>query len=266
VAVNLSIILVAYNSGGHLAESLPALNSIDVDHPREIIVVNNFPAEDLSSLCESHYAKLITPGGNIGFGRGVNLAYSQSTGDVILLCNPDAIPTEGAIESSLKYLDEHPDTGIVCPKLVYPDGATQESVRRFYDWRSALYARAPWRNDKNPPAYFRRYMMMDEDFSRTMDIDWAIGAAMFIRRELIAKMGSRIFDPRYFLYFEDVDLCLTCWRNGYKVIYLPEAVFVHHYERVSRKSPLSKANRHHMVSFLKFILKHGGLPRRPSLK
>jgi N-acetylglucosaminyl-diphospho-decaprenol L-rhamnosyltransferase len=264
VPIDVTVILVAYNSGKHLAESLPALNCVDSDISREVIVVNNFPEEDLYQLCIENHAKLYTPGSNLGFGRGVNFGYKKSSGDVILICNPDAIPEEGAITAALKYLDEHPDTGIVCPRLVYPDRKRQASVRRFYDWGSALYARVPWRNDGNPPLYFRRYMMMDDDRSQTMEIDWAIGAAMFIRCELIEKMGKRIFDPRYFLYFEDVDLCFTCWRTGYKVIYLPKAVFVHHYDRKSRKSPLSKANWYHLVSFLKFVFKHGGLPRRPS--
>ena len=259
----LSIILVAYKSAHHLAESLPVLRDIDPDIEREIIVVNNYPDEDLGDLCKQHDAKLLIPGENIGFGRGVNFGYREATGDAILVCNPDAIPEAGGLSAPVGYLTLSAEAGIVCPKLVYPDGTLQDSARRFYDWKSALYARAPWRNDENPPEFFRRYMMMGENFDSIRDIDWALGAALFMRRTLCEKMGNRIFDPRYFLYFEDVDLCFTCWRMAYKVIYLPEAVFVHHYERVSRKSPLSKANMYHMSSFFKFIAKHRGLPPRP---
>jgi hypothetical protein len=263
---NLTVILVAYHSAHHLAESLPILRNIDHGVPREIIVVNNSPEEDLADICREHEAKLLVPGGNLGFGRGVNYGFRESSGDVILVCNPDAIPKEGALKGSYDFLVRNDNVGIVCPKLIYPDGTMQESVRRFYDWRSALYARSPLRNDKNPPEYFRRYMMLDEDFSSTCEIDWALGAVMFIRRELADKMDGKIFDPRYFLYFEDVDLCYTCWRLGYKVMYLPESVFVHHYERKSKKNPLSKANMHHLVSFVKFLFKHHGLPPRPEVE
>jgi len=259
----LSIILVAYQSGEHLAHTLPVLKTLDESIECEIIVVNNFPEEDLGGLCKRFDAKLITPGENLGFGRGVNLGYSQSSGDIILVCNPDATPQTGAISIALNFLDKHDEAGIICPKLIYPDGSHQQSARRFYTWNAALYARSPFRNDDDPPGYFREYMMTDEDFSYTRDIDWAIGAAMFITRKLAEEMGGIIFDPRYFLYFEDVDLCYTCWRLGYSVVYLPDAVFVHHYERKSKKSPLSKANMHHLVSFVKFVAKHGGLPSRP---
>jgi len=261
----LTIILVAYRSAKHLAESLPVLSAIDPEIQREIIVVNNYPEEDLGDICGEFNAKLLIPGKNLGFGRGVNFGYIEAEGDVVLVCNPDAVPREGAISMSIGYLAMNADTGIVCPKLVYPDGTLQDSARRFYDWKSALYARVPWRNDENPPEYFRRYMMMGEDFNSVLNIDWALGAALFIRRDLCERMGARVFDPRYFLYFEDVDLCYTCWRLGYKVIYLPEAVFVHHYERTSKKSPVSKANMCHMMSFFKFAAKHRGLPPRPEI-
>lgn len=261
----LTIILVAYHSAKHLAESLPVLSAIDPDIEREIIVVNNYHGEDLGDICNKFNVKLLIPGKNLGFGRGVNFGYKEAEGDVILVCNPDAVPREGAISASIGYLAMHTEAGIVCPKLVYPDGTLQDSARRFYDWKSALYARAPWRNDENPPEYFRRYMMMGEDFDSVLNIDWALGAALFIRRDLCEQMGARVFDPRYFLYFEDVDLCYTCWRSGYKVVYLPESVFVHHYERTSKKSPVSKANMRHMMSFFKFVAKHRGLPPRPEI-
>ena len=262
----LSIILVAYHSAKHLAITLPVLRSIDATIPREIIVVNNSPEENLTGICAEHDAKLLIPGTNLGFGRGVNFGYKQTSGDIILVCNPDAVPQVGAISSCVEYLEKHSEAGIISPKLIYPDGTHQQSARRFYSWKAALYARSPWRNDDNPPKYFREYMMTDEDFSKTRDIDWALGAALFIRRSLAERMGGRIFDPRYFLYFEDVDLCYTCWRMGFDVVYLPDAVFVHHYERRSKKSPLSRANMHHLVSFMKFVAKYGGLPSRPGVK
>ncbi|MEK7307338.1 MAG: glycosyltransferase, partial [Nitrospirota bacterium] len=93
----------------------------------------------------------------------------------------------------------------------------------------------------------------DWDHMTIREIDWALGACMMIRTEAVP---DEVFDPRFFLYFEDVDLCLRLKKAGWKVVYHPEAAAVHEHRQKSRKNPFSRANYEHFKSWVKFILKY----------
>ena len=98
--------------------------------------------------------------------------------------------------------------------------------------------------------------MADWDHNALREIDWALGAAFMARRSALAK--GRLFDDRYFLYMEDVDLCLTLRQNGWGVYYVPTAVMTHHHIGTSRKKAISRANWEHLKSYINFLMKHGG--------
>ena len=100
--------------------------------------------------------------------------------------------------------------------------------------------------------------MSDWDHGDVREVDWVLGAAMMMRREAI---GDTVMDERYFIYFEDVDLCVRLQQKGWKVIYHPGAEMVHHHRRASADGFLNRRKYEHFKSWIKFSLKHAGLER-----
>ena len=106
--------------------------------------------------------------------------------------------------------------------------------------------------------------MMDDALDRPCDVDWLLGAALFVRRQALRDPAATepVFDPRYFLYFEDVDLSMDMWRRGWRVRYDPRLTAQHAHMRAS-KHLASVAARQHAAAFFKFVAKWRGLPKRP---
>jgi GT2 family glycosyltransferase len=106
--------------------------------------------------------------------------------------------------------------------------------------------------------------MMNWDHADPREVDWGLGGCMFLRRE--AVRGGEVFDERFFLYMEDVDLCFRMKANGWKVIYYPEAVMVHAHVRESARGIFNRAKWEHLKSMIKFYRKYGGFSPRISGK
>jgi len=260
--MDLTIISVSYFGRADL-ERLSA--SLKVAAPKvawEWLVVNHAP-EDLSGVAWPNEARLIWNGPNDGYAAGINRAVREAKGKYYLLLNPDTRVCPGTLERLVQLFEERPEVGVFFPHVVNPDGTPQQHVRRFYDWKSALYARWPWRRDPGPQ-FFREYLMLSRDPAKECEVDWGLGGTLATRAALKNEAGE-LLDPRYFLYFEDVDFCYSAWQRGWKVIAHPGPVIEHHHARHSKKL-FSKALLLHGMSFLRFILKHRGLPGRPELK
>jgi N-acetylglucosaminyl-diphospho-decaprenol L-rhamnosyltransferase len=255
----ISVLTVNFRSAGDLtllAESIREYaGGLDV----ELIVANHSPDEPLTLPADRSPSVTVLPSTNRGFAAGVNLAFRQARGEIIMIANPDLRITAATLPRAVEYLDGHPQVGIVLPLLRHPSGEVQDSVRRFYTWATVLYARSPLRWLGVRPAFFRRYLYEDLDRTAPTPVDWGLGAAMFLRRADGDADG--IFDERFFLYFEDVDLCLRMWRRGRAVMYCPHIECLHAHRRSSR-NPLSPAGWWHWWSLCRFIVKHHGLPQR----
>ncbi|MCB9853415.1 MAG: glycosyltransferase family 2 protein [Phycisphaerales bacterium] len=256
----ISVLSVNYHAAEDLKSLAESLREFRGGEPVELVVCNNSRAETLTLESTDDLPVTILDEDNIGFGAGINRAFSASKGDTIFIANPDVRVTDGALAAGAAYLADHPDAGIVLPLLRYPDGTIQPSVRRFYTWPVVFYARSPVRGLAITPQFFRDYLCESIDRSAPSDVDWGLGAAMFLRRRDIAATGP--FDDRFFLYFEDVDLCHRTWKAGRRVVYCPQIECVHAHRRASRKA-LSAAGWHHFQSLLRFVRKHRGLPKRP---
>jgi GT2 family glycosyltransferase len=166
------------------------------------------------------------------------------------------LPSVALLQS---YLDAHPRVGIVAPKLRYPDGRTQESVRTFPNPLALLARRSPFGRTALGRGVLDRYLLDDKDLAVPRPIEWAIGAAILVRRQAIREIGG--MDERIFLYGEDLDWCIRMWKGGWEVHVEPEAVFEHQYTRLSRRTLdlRSAATRHHWASLLKLFAKYPGL-------
>ena len=259
----ISVLTVNYESAADVRTLAASLMEHGDGLCVELIVANNSPAESLELPSGDRLAiRVLDIGANVGYASGVNRALQHAGAPIVMVANPDVRVVGGTLTGAIGILQRTPDAGLLLPLLRYPDGSIQSSIRRFYTWPVILFARSPLRALTHEPPFFRRYLYSDLDRSRPADVDWGLGAAMFLRRE---EWGDGpLFDERFFMYFEDVDLCLRIWGGGRRVVYRPEVECRHEHRRASG-NPLSKAGWHHFRSLVRFVRKHGGLPQRAAV-
>lgn len=256
----ISVLTVNYRTEWDLARMAESLIEHRAGEEVELLITNNSPGQPLELPDASTLFTRIIERPNLGYARGINWAAEEARGDILFIANPDVRIGPGVLPRGRAFLEEHPDVGIVVPLLRSLDGSVQRSVRRFYTWRTSFYARLPLRGRIPDPKFFRDYLMLDDDLSRPTDVDWGLGGAMFLRRGDYPR--GRIFDRRFFLYFEDVDLCYRAWRRGRRVVYHPGLCCEHRHRRQSSHI-LSRHALHHVAAMLRFVWKHGGFPQRP---
>jgi GT2 family glycosyltransferase len=201
-------------------------------------------------------ARVLTPGRNLGYARGVNEGIRASREDLVLVLNPDLVARPGSIQALVRCAEENPRAGIVAPRLLNADGTLQLSARRFYNWKTLLLRRAPLGPYAARSRTLRDHLMADWDHAETREVDWVLGAAMLARRRAIRDVG--LMDERYFLYFEDVDWCQRMWRHGWEVLYCAESTMVHEYGRRSAQLD-PRSIRAHAAGLLRFTEKWSAL-------
>lgn len=202
--------------------------------------------------------------GDYGFGRSNNRAAQQMDVKYYFLLNPDTEITDANILNGLyDYMEAHPNVGIVAPKVLYFDGRLQETCRRFPKWYSPIVQRTSLGKTAFGKRYADEFAMRDFDHETERSIDWAQGSALFIRADVWNRLGG--FDHRYFMYFEDVDLCRRTHLLGYDVRYLPSLTIKHAHGKESAKISNHLKNllfndmaRAHLVSWIKYLWKWKG--------
>ncbi len=229
--MDLSVLIIGYKNHRLVRQTLKGILRVAPVLSYEVIVVENDPSGTTTKMCtEFPTVKVIDHRKNIGFGNGMNLGIKESQGRYILVFNPDVIVLPGAFEELVRYLDEHKDVGMVGPQLHNPDGTLQYSCYKFMEPKTVLYRRLPFiRRLKSVRQHLDAYVMADWDHAQTREVDYLLGAAMLIRREVLDQVGG--FDPAYFMYFEDQDLCRRFWNAGWKVIYHPTSKLIHYHRR-----------------------------------
>lgn len=194
----------------------------------------------------------------LGFGENNNKGVLAANGVYIAIINSDITIKGDALWQMLGYAEMHKDVGIIVPQLLNPDGSLQRSIRRYIDVKSLVSRGLTKGKDSVDNKKINRYLCKDIDCSKTQKVDWAIGAALFMKRDLYAELGG--FDTDYFLYMEDEDICLRSWKLNRPVVYLPSAQMTHNHLRASSK--IGKKMLIHIKSMMTFFKKHGLSPKR----
>lgn len=252
----ISIITVGMNHKEYLKAFYESLYGKDMPHTLfETIYVDNCSVDGSVEWLQKKYpqVKIIVNKEPYGFGRNNNIGVKASNGDYIAIVNPDIEVQKGCIDLINDYARANNNEGVICPQLLNPDGSLQFSVRKFITLSMILRRWLSGENDNSNNSKVRKYLCKDLDFSETQEIDWAIGAALFMSKETYEVLGG--FDERYFLYVEDEDLCLRAWEKGIPVIYYPEAKLIHNHLRGS--THLSKKTLYHFKSLFTFFKLHG---------
>jgi N-acetylglucosaminyl-diphospho-decaprenol L-rhamnosyltransferase len=255
--VGVTLVVVHYRTREPLQRLLASIRETRPAPLREIVIVNNSgePLEDLATA-GGLPTRILVPGSNWGYARGVNHGIRAATEEDVLVLNPDVVVTPGSVEALVRCAERHPRAGIVAPRLHNPDGTLQLSARRFYNATTLLLRRLPFGRLVERSRAVREHTMAAWDHEETRPVDWVVGAALLARRRAMRDVG--LMDERYFLYFEDVDWCQRMWRHGFEVIYCAEARMVHEHQRASaRLEPRSW--RAHLAGLLRFTEKWSAL-------
>jgi len=222
-----SALVVSYNVRELLLESLDALYQT-TELPLEAIVVDNASGDGSADAVAQRFpaAKLVRLPKNIGFGRANNLGLQQCRGRFILLLNPDVVLAAGALAKLADFMLVRPDVGAVSPRVRRPDDSLDLAARRAFPTpATALYRFTGLSRLFPHSARFNRYNLGYVDEGSTHEIDAGTAACLLVRRAAIDRVG--LFDPDYFMYGEDLDLCYRLKTAGWKVFYLPAAEAVH---------------------------------------
>jgi GT2 family glycosyltransferase len=214
-----------------------AIESIFSEKPDvELHIVDNSPTQALRSSLVDTPVKYHFNGCNVGYGRGHNVAISAcSESKYHIVINPDIVVIPPAIHTLSSFMDRNPDIGMVCPRVVGPDGAIQHLNKRYPTLLDLFIRRF------SPPIVasllkkrLDAYEMKDKGYDSVCDVESMTGAFMFCRRDVLERTGG--FDPRYFMYFEDFDLSRQFQQFGYRTVYCPLATVTHLWERAAHKS------------------------------
>jgi len=252
---SLTIVIVSYETPELLAKGLQSIAASEVHGRARVVVVDNSASEGCAEVARATpFVTLIRNPKNVGYARAVNQGLEATDSEFVLVLNPDIEVERGAIARLLLAMAERPAAGLAGAKLLNPDRSLQYSCRRFYT-PAAILLRRTFLGRLFPRARaLREHLMLDWDHQTTRDVDWLIGACLLVRRRALEDVGP--MDERYFLYFEDVDWCARMHHRGWEVLYVPDAVMVHHHRRESAHgSPFSPSRRMHLTSVFRFYEK-----------
>ena len=248
-----------------------AIEKSEANFDYEIIVVdNNSQDHSLDSLRELHQAgriHLIEAGENLGYGKGNNLGEKHAKGEVLIISNPDVFVKPDTMQTLLNYLEKNDSIGLLGPRLRYYNGEIQPSCRRHMTFFDLVIKRTFL--GKIPPFKKRlsKYLMGDFDHDKIQEVDLITGAYFMMKHDVYKEIGG--FDPRYFLFMEDYDLCRKVHQAGYKVVYYPKAEAQHYHKRLSDGNIFWLVRRKifwlHLASAIKYFWKWRHQPQLKSL-
>lgn len=221
----LSIIIVAYKSRAELGPCLGSLPRRIGERAVEVIVVDNSSGDGAVELVQRDFpwVDYVPAPENLGFGRANNRGYARSHGEFVLFLNPDTVCNEAALQHCLARLEEDPEIGLISPKLVTADGTMDLACRRSIPTLWDGFCRAAGLAGKFPGhPWFAGYNLTYLPEDETYDVGAINGAFMLAARWLLAEevaTDGAVFDERFFMYGDDLDLCIRVVRAGYRVVY-----------------------------------------------
>jgi N-acetylglucosaminyl-diphospho-decaprenol L-rhamnosyltransferase len=250
-----TVVIVAYNSKSTIEPALTELAGSDDQAPIEVIVVDNNSSDGIVEFLQESYpwVSVIPMGRNLGFGSACNRGIQASTRDYVLLLNPDAVLGRADLRVMVDFMDSHARAGLCGPAVVEASGRLQPTGGMPNPWTVMMKPFLPSLVSRG-----RRHVSPGDAPERT---DWICGSIMLIRREMINDIGA--FDPRFFLYFEETDLCRRAQRAGWELWTDGRAVGTH----INASSAQStKAHmmwgvitKHYFESRFYYLTKHFGL-------
>lgn len=236
----LTIIIVSFNSRQYLKNCIDSIIKFPPklgENEYEVIIVDNKSIDGSDKLIENQYLnysfiKLIKNDSNKGFSWANNLVIKNGHSKYFLLLNSDTEVYENSINGLIEFfeslINRGKDIGIIGPKIINSDGSIQISCGRFPSFLNSDYCTilARFAGIELDNKFSRWYKRVDIDRNKPFEVDWVSGSAMMVSGIALKKAG--MFDEKYFMYFEDVDLCYQMRKKGFNVYYYPLTTIFHY--------------------------------------
>ncbi|MEK7218680.1 MAG: glycosyltransferase family 2 protein [Patescibacteria group bacterium] len=229
----------------------------------EILVIDNHSEDDSVGVLRNTFrdeprVRIVETPRNLGFGQGYEAGVRQARGTYILFNNPEKVLVPEGVERLVRTMEQDPSIGILAPKLVHRDGTVRLSPRHFPGILDLLAKRTVL--GRLFPKRVARYLLLDLPQDVPHDVEWIAGGCFMIPAKLFRDLGG--FDRRYYMFFEDVDLCRRAWQAGKRVVYDPRAQGQDRKRRLSEMNvflmPFKKLGRMHIASGVKYFWKWRG--------
>ena len=221
----LSIVIVSYNSVREIDACLASLSERPPRTDHGIVMVDNASGDGTADHVRRRWpaVRVIEAGGNLGFARANNLGIRDTAGELVLLLNPDTVAKPGAIDTLVDALEGTPDAAVIGPRVVDGQGRAELSfgpmLTPLAELRQKMLVRRHDRADSMASSWVERATR------RRRHVDWVSGVCLLIRRADLVAAG--LLDERYFMYFEDVELCAAVRAANRRVLFEPRAEIVH---------------------------------------
>jgi GT2 family glycosyltransferase len=227
--MELSVIIVSYNVRDYLRQALQSVIAAAGGITHEIIVIDNHSSDGSADMAAREFpsVRIITSVTNEGFSAGCNRGISASSGEFVLILNPDTVVQPDALAKALHFMKSHTDAGAAGARMTDGNGRfLPESKRGFPSPLTSLFRFTGMGRLFPRSAFFNGYYLGSKPAEVTCRADILTGAFMMIRREALEKTG--LFDTRYFMYGEDIDMSWRIRKAGYNNYYLSDVQIIHY--------------------------------------
>lgn len=246
-------IVVYKNPLRQVQEAITSFLSTGLDV--RLYLIDNSPDDTIRKICGHERVTYIFNRRNLGFGAAHNIAIRASMKEAAyhVVLNPDVYFDSGVLEKLLEFARSRPDIGLLMPKILNPDGTIQHLCKKLPTPSDLILRRfLPGMLKPLIENRLARYELRDQDYTRILSVPALSGCFMLMNCAALAEVG--IFDERYFMYLEDVDLCRRIHQR-YETIYYPEVAIYHRYEKGSYHN--ERLMMYHVMSALRYFQKWG---------
>ncbi len=254
--IKLSVIIVNYNVKEFILNSIASVKKAAKNISAEIIVIDNASQDGSPEVIAQKFpdVKLIANKENIGFGKANNQGLEIARGEFVLLLNPDTLVRENTFDKMIEFMNENPEAGLATCKVLNPDGTLQLACRRSFPRPWVSFTKITGLSSLFPKSkLFAKYNLTYLDENKSYEVDAVSGSFMFLRREAVTDVGG--FDPDFFMYGEDLDLCYRIKSKGWKVFYYPGTEIIHYKGESAKRSSIDETRYFYNAMSL-FVEKH----------
>jgi len=256
-STTVAVVIVTYNSGEDIMSCLEGVLQGKGGGAVEVVVVDNASGDGTADVIEGEFpdVQLIRNEKNLYYAAACNQGVKTAGGDsrFILLLNPDVQLGEDTLGQLADYLVNSANVAAVAPRLVYPEGEVQQSVRRFPTYATLWYELTGLSKLFPRHRVFGGWRMNLENVGEAIDVDQPMASCLLVRRKIWESLGG--FDERFPMFFNDVDFCYRMKRSGGRIVYLPQARAVHR-PGSSVRPVMAKMVWFSHLGFLRFLRKH----------
>jgi len=251
----ITAVIVTYNSARDIGACLRAIYASACAAAINVTVVDNASADGTADLVANEFpaVQLIRNRRNLYYAAGCNQGAAAHRGDYLLLVNPDVQVAEDTLQKLYEYLEHNADVAAVAPKLLWPDGRIQQSVRTFPTYSTLWYEIIGLSRLFPKHRVFGGWRMRLEHIAAPTNVEQPMASCFMVRRVVWDEL--RGFDERFPMFFNDVDFCYRLKQTGGRIVYLPQVTALHRLGGSVRQAKARMVWFSH-VGFLRYLGKH----------